>query len=71
LSEEFATYIYYAITLRQLFNDGLKEATLRKPPDGGNLDTLAKSRQVLGVNPGITRALLKSFRTANGLAAFP
>jgi hypothetical protein len=71
LAEELATYIYYAVTLRQLFNDELKETALTKPPLNGNLDALAKARQVLGVNPAITRALLRSFRDAHGLAALP
>lgn len=71
LSEELGTYIYYAVTLRQVFNDGIQEQTLTQPPAGGHLDNLAKARQVLGVNPAITRALLKSFRNAHGLVAFP
>jgi hypothetical protein len=71
LAEELATYIHYAVTLRQLFNDELKETALTNPPLNGNLDALAKARQVLGVNPAITRALLRSFRDAHGLAAFP
>lgn len=38
-------------------------------PNGGSLDTLAKARQVLAINPGTTQALLKTFRAAHGLPA--
>ncbi len=71
LAEEVATYIQYALTLRQMFNDALQQAALTNPPVNGNLDTLAKARQVLGLNPAITRGLLRSFRAAHDLPPFP
>jgi hypothetical protein len=70
LSEELATYFCYAVTLRQLFNDELSQTALTTPPLNGSLDVLAKARQALGINPAITRALLKAFRDAHGLEAF-
>lgn len=71
LAEELGTYVYYAVTLRQFFNDDMKEEMFTHPPMSGTLDTLAKARQVLGVNPGITRTMLKSFRAAHVLAVLP
>lgn len=69
LADELATYLYYAVTLRQFFNDNLQQMMLIQVSDG-HLDTLAKARQVLGINPSITRSLLRSFRAAHGLPAF-
>ena len=36
----------------------------------GSLNALAKARQLLSVNPGITRALTATFRKAHALKAF-
>lgn len=67
LMEELATYLYYSVTLLQFFKNSLSEDALTKPAKGGSLDDLAKARQLLAVNPAITRKMLNKFRSAHGL----
>ena len=69
LGHELGTYIQYAITIRQIFNDAVTQAKLTMTGDG-SLNALAKARQLLSVNPGITRALTATFRQAHALPAF-
>jgi hypothetical protein len=71
LEEEIATYILYAVTVRRFFNDKLTKSMLTTSRRSGKLDTLAKARQLLGVNPRITRALLRAFAAAHHLDALP
>jgi ferritin-like protein len=68
LAEELATYIYYTVTILQLFNNQMTAATLPSPASAGGLDSLAKARQLLAVNPKITLAILGKFRSVHGLA---
>ena len=60
-------YVYYTTTILQMFNNGLSETALTKPKAGGSLDDLARARQILSVNPRITRAILDTFRSAQNL----
>jgi hypothetical protein len=70
LSEELGTYVFCATTVRQFFTDEItKQQITASVP--GDLDSLAKARQVLGVNPAVTRILLSSFRTAHAMPLFP
>jgi len=67
LGEELATYVYYATTVLEYFRNTLTEQELMQPPKGGKLDDLARARQVLGINPSISKSLLNSFRKAQKL----
>src|SRR5205807_10390088 len=67
LGEELTTYVYYATTILEYFKNSLNEQALMRPSKGGKLDDLAKARQVLGINPNISRSLLDSFRHAHNL----
>jgi Cdc6-like AAA superfamily ATPase len=67
LREEMATYLYYAITILQFFNDVLTETTLTTTDQSGSLDNLVRARQVIAVNPAISRAIINQFRNAHKL----
>lgn len=62
LSDEFGSYLYFLITVLQFFNADLKELTLRRSAVDGDLDQLAKSRQLLGVNPNLAVIKLNILR---------
>src|SRR5262249_5054556 len=68
LQEEVVTYIYYLFTILQFFNNSLSEGALTRKGDEGTLDYLAKARQMLAVNPGITRTMLNRFRKLHMLS---
>lgn len=70
LSDELGSYIRFALTMRQFFNNNLDEDKLTKAPPEGTLDRLARARQILGVNSGTSRALVDSFRAAHQLPPF-
>lgn len=67
LGEELVTYVYYATTVLEHFRNTLSETAITGAGKGGHLDDLARARQVLAVNPGITRSLLNAFRGAHKL----
>jgi hypothetical protein len=71
-SEELSTYIYYLATLLQFFRNSLSEDELQQAEtDGGGLDKLAKARQVMSINPVITRTMLDQFRLQHRLNWLP
>jgi hypothetical protein len=61
LYEEFATYIYYCVTLLQFFDDSLNALTISNVEEKA-LDQLARARQSLSVNPKVTRLMIDEFR---------
>jgi hypothetical protein len=63
LSLEMGSYLYFLLTVLQFFNADLKELTLRRAAVNGDLDQLAKSRQMLGVNPNLAVVKLNMLRT--------
>jgi hypothetical protein len=63
LSDELGSYLYFLITVRQFFNAELKESVLRRSAYEGDLDQLAKSRQLLSVNPNLAVIKLNILRS--------
>ncbi|HEV2802438.1 MAG TPA: P-loop NTPase fold protein [Pyrinomonadaceae bacterium] len=64
LSKELGSYIYFLATVLQFFNNTLNETELRTVAANGELDMLAKSRQLMSINPNSTVSLLNQFRTS-------
>jgi hypothetical protein len=63
LREELAIYIEYLATLLEFFNDTLKEDDLKKVEnDDSDLDRLARARQMMVVDPEISRKCVAAFR---------
>lgn len=62
LSNELGSYIYFLATVLQFFNKSLNETKLRKAAGDGALEILAKSRQLMAINPSITVSMLNNFR---------
>jgi hypothetical protein len=56
------TYIYYSVTLLDFFKTSLSMTDLERAEKDGSLDRLARARQALSINPGITRGLVNRFR---------
>ncbi|HEV7646190.1 MAG TPA: hypothetical protein VGO50_19810 [Pyrinomonadaceae bacterium] len=62
LSEELGSYLYFLTTILEFFRVGLSEATLRRAAYDGDLDLLAKARQLMSVNPTMVVATLSKLR---------
>lgn len=68
---ELATFLYFALTLREVFDDDLTKDQIVKASAGtgpGSFDTLARARQAFGDNAMQAWLLVEQFRTAWGLA---
>lgn len=73
LKGELAAYTYFCLTLLEFFTNSLAEETLKTAEDKGQLLDLARARQALAVDPGISISLINSFRKSQSLTvpAFP
>jgi hypothetical protein len=67
LRGELATYLYYMLTVVQFFKNTLNQDALTREDEHGKIDYLARARQMLAVNPSITRIMLNNFRVAHSL----
>jgi hypothetical protein len=68
---ELATFLYFALTLREVFDDDLtKDQIVKASVDAGpgSFETLARARQAFGENVMQAWLLVEQFRTAWGLA---
>lgn len=67
---ELATFLYFALTLREVFSDGLtKEQVVRASAESGpgSFETLARAREAFGDHPTRAWLLVERFRTEWGL----
>ena len=71
LAEEIATYLLYVVALRRFFDDDLKDQDLIGLITSGDIDRLAEARRYLGVNPAISRAVVRDFSAKHLRAAQP
>jgi hypothetical protein len=70
LSLELGAYVYFLTTTLQFFSNTLTEDKLKTALSEGDLEKLARSRQLMALNPTITVSILDELRPRLGLSKF-